>query len=251
MKSLITALLSALVFISCAAKTVTPDKEKEIALATLQQGIEFYNTGKHIMALKKLLEAKKTIPENPDLHNSMGLVYLAKERPELAISHFKKAIELNPDLIEAKNNLGAVYLKVEQWEDAIKIFKEISQNLLYATPEISITNLGWAYFYQKKYGAAKDYFLKALDISPNYLVPAHGLVSVYIKTGYQYQAIDFLHRMLKKTPDAAILHSDLAKAYESVYRFEQAKRSWQVVISLEPQTSPLAKEAEKRLFELQ
>ncbi len=144
-----------------------------------------------------------------------------------------------------------MYLKTQQWEDAITIFKEVSQNLLYATPEIPISNLGWAYFQQKKYGQAKDYFLKALDISPNYLVPAHGLASVFIETGYQYQAIDFLQRMLRKSPEAAILHSDLAKAYASVKRFDQAKRSWQVVLKLEPENSPLAKEAEKRLFDLQ
>ena len=81
-------------------------------------------------------------------------------------------------------------------------------------------------------------------------MPAHGLASILIETGYQYQAIDFLHRQLQKSPSAAILHSDLAKAYESVQRFDQAKRSWQVVIKLEPETSALAKEAEKRLYDL-
>ncbi len=78
MKQLVLALCILLACFSCATKTVSTDKENEIALATLQQGIEFYNTGKYIMALKKLLEAEKTIPENADLHNSLGLVYLAK-----------------------------------------------------------------------------------------------------------------------------------------------------------------------------
>jgi type IV pilus assembly protein PilF len=251
MKQLALTLCAVLVCMSCAGKTVSTGKQKEIALATLQQGIEFYNTGKYIMALKKLLEAEKTIPDNADLHNTLGLVYLAKERPDLALLHLKTATKINPDFIEAKNNLGAVYLKTQQWEDAIQIFEEVSQNLLYATPEIPFSNLGWAYYQQKKYEKAKSYFLKALDINPGYLVPAHGLASVFIETGYQYQAIDFLKRMLQKFPDAAILHSDMAKAYASVKRFDQAKRSWQVVLKLEPDHSPLAKEAQKRLFELQ
>ena len=245
-------ILMVLIASSCApTKTVvSPSKKREIAMATLQQGIEFYNTGKYIMALKKLLEAEKTIPQNAELHNGLGLVYLAKDRPDLALTHFKKAIKLDPEFIDAKNNLGAVYLKLEQWDDAVKLFEEVSENLLYATPEVPISNLGWVYFNQKQYDKAKAYFQKALDISPNYLVPIHGLASVYIATGYQYQAIDFLHRMLKKSPGAAILHSDLAKAYESVNRFELAKRSWQVVLKLEPENSPLAKEAEKRLLDL-
>ena len=250
MKQICFLMFVTLMFSSCASKNIAPSKEKEIALATLQQGIEFYNTGKYILALKKLLEAEKTIPNNADLHNGLGLVYLIKERPELALKHFKKAVKLNPEFIEAKNNLGAVYLAIEKWDNAIKIFEEVSENLLYATPQIPVSNLGWVYYHQKNYTKAKDHFLKALDISPNYLVPAHGLATIYIETGYQYQAIDFLQRMLIKSPDAAILHSDLAKAYESVKRFDQAKRSWQIVVKLEPETSALAKEAEKRLLDL-
>lgn len=239
-----------LIFVSCATQSTTPDKKKEIALATLQQGMQFYNTGQYIPALKKLLEAEETIPSNAELHNTLGLVYLAKDRPQLALTHLKKAIKINPQFIEAKNNLGAVYLKVAQYDKAIPLFEEVSENLLYATPQVPITNLGWVYYHQKNWTKAKENFLRALDISPNYLMPVHGLASVYTETGYQYQAIDLLHRHLKKRPDAAILHSDLAKAYESVNRFDLAKRSWQVVIKLEPETSPLAKEAEKRLYEL-
>ncbi len=236
---------------ACApTKNIKPNKEKEIAMATLQQGIEFYNTGKYIMSLKKLLEAEKTIPDNADLHNTLALVYFARDRYELSLTHFQKAISLNPEFIEAKNNLGAVYLKTQQWDKAIPLFEEVSQSLLYATPEVPTANLGWAYYHQRNYAKAKEYFLKALDFRPSYLVPAHGLASILIETGYQYQAIDFLHRQLQKSPSAAILHSDLAKAYESVQRFDQAKRSWQVVIKLEPETSALAKEAEKRLYDL-
>jgi len=63
-------------------------------------------------------------------------------------------------------------------------------------------------------------------------------------------AIDLLLQSLKKNPDAAILHSDLAKIYESLKEFDNAKKSWNIVLKLEPATSPLAREAQKRLFDL-
>lgn len=250
MKNFISLLLMVLMM-SCAAKTpITSEKDKEIAIATLQQGIEFYNSGKYILSLKKLLEAEKTIPHNAKLHNTLGLVYLAKERYPQAVTHLEMALEFNPDFIEAKNNLGAAYLKSKEWDKAIKLFKEVLGNLLYETPEIAYTNLGWAYYYQNMHKSSKSYFKKALDIRPNYLVAVHGLALTYIKTGYEYQAVDFLHRYLKKSPDASILHSDLARAYESLGKYDLAKRSWMLVIHLEPESSALAREAEKRLLEL-
>lgn len=243
--------LSLSIVSSCATTSpVTSEKEKEIALATLNQGIEFYNTGKYIMALKKLLEAEETIPDNPTLHNTLGLVYLAKDRHQTAADHFKKALKYNPDYIEAKNNLGAAYIKLEEWDKAIQIFKDVAQNILYPTPEIPYSNLGWVYYNQNLYKTAKSYFKKALEINPNYLIPIHGLASVYIVTGYQYQAIDFLQHHIEKRPEAAILHADLAKSYESLRKTALAKRSWEVVLKLEPENSTLAKEAQKKLFEL-
>lgn len=226
------------------------ENKKEIAVKIQRVGDEYYNAGEYTAALKNLLDAYKTIPNDPYLHNSLGLVYMAKERDDLAETSFKKALILKSDYIDAKNNLGAVYLKQKKWDLAIQCFKEVSENLLYATPEMPFSNLGWAYFYQKMYGQAKTYFKKSLEISPVFLNAVHGLASLYIETAQYNQAIDFLHQALKKNPDAGILYSDLAKVYEALKEFDKARKSWEVVLKLEPDTSPLGKEAQKRLFDL-
>ncbi|KKR31241.1 MAG: Tetratricopeptide repeat protein, partial [Candidatus Falkowbacteria bacterium GW2011_GWF2_39_8] len=70
------------------------EKKKEIAIATQRVGEGFYNAGNYTLSLKNLLEAYETIPDDPYLNNSLGLVYLAKERYDLAENHFKKALEL-------------------------------------------------------------------------------------------------------------------------------------------------------------
>lgn len=250
MKNLIYLSLVFLSLISCASQNMDRGNDKEIAIATQRLGEEYYNAGKYTAALRSLLDAYKTIPNDPYLNNSLGLVYMAKDRFDLGENHFKKALELKSDYIHAKNNLGAAYLKQKKWDPAIKCFKEVSENLLYATPEISLSNLGWAYFHQKMYKKAKMYFNRSLELNPNYLISVHGLASVYMKTGYSRHAIDFLHQALKKNPGAAILHSDLAKGYEALNDFNKARKSWNVVLRLVPETSPLAREARKRLLRL-
>ena len=250
MKHLIYLFFALLLMTSCVSKNLNSENKKEIAIAIQRVGEEYYNAGKYTAALKNLLDAYKTIPNDPYLHNSLGLVYMAKDRYKLAENHFKKALELKSDYINARNNLGAAYLKQEKWDLAIHCFKEVSENLLYTTPETPLSNLGWAYFHQKMYKNSKVYFKKSLEIRPDFLYSIHGLASIYIETKNYTQAIGFLHRALERSPGAAILHSDLAKVYDALNDFDKARRSWEVVLKLEPETSPLAREAQKRLFEL-
>jgi len=250
MKNLFCLFFAFLFLISCASKNTDVGSKKEIAIATQRVGEEYYNSGKYTAALRNLLDAYKTLPDDPWLNNSLGLVYLAKNRPDLAETHFKKALDLKPDYTQAKNSLGATYLKQKKWDLAIRCFKEISGNLLYTTPEMPLSNLGWAYFHQRMYKTAKIYFEKSLEFRPDFLIAVHGLALIYIETGYYSRAINFLHHALEKNPGAAILHSDLAKAYEAVKEFKKARNSWNVVLKLVPETSPLAREATKRLFEL-
>ena len=136
MKNLICLLFIFLFLISCSSKNIDMENKKEIAIATQRLGEEYYNAGKYTAALKSLLESYNTIPNDPYLNNSLGLVYLARQRYDLAENSFKKALDLKADYIHAKNNLGAVYLKQKKWNLAIQCFEEVSENLLYATPEI-------------------------------------------------------------------------------------------------------------------
>lgn len=250
MKNLCCLFFTFLLLASCASQGVTPGEKKEIALATQRVGEGFYSAGNYSLALKNLLEAYETIPDDPYLNNSLGLVYLAKDRYDLAETHFKRALEFKKDFVDAKNNLGAAYLKQEKWSLAVECFEDVSKNLIYANPEYPLSNLGWAYFHQKKYEKAISYFTKSLEINPKFLISIHGLASVYLETKEHLQAIEFLNQELKRDPSAAILHSDLAKAYEGINDFTKAKASWRTVLNFASETSQIAREAKKRLDEL-
>ncbi len=132
MKKLHCILFASLFLISCASKNINSEQRIKIAVATKQVGEEYYNAGKYTQALKKLLKACETIPDDPYLHDSLGRVYLKKKRYKLAEDHFKTALDLKPDYIHAKNNLGVAYLKQKKWELAIECFLQVSDNILYA-----------------------------------------------------------------------------------------------------------------------
>jgi len=89
---------------------------------------------KYTDALRELLNAEKLYAKDPFLQNELGIAYMAKKRPNLAVPHFKRALALKPDYAPAKNNLGTAYLELENWDAAISCFKEVAENLIYATP---------------------------------------------------------------------------------------------------------------------
>jgi len=249
MKNLIILILISFIISSCAASHSQPDKIK-IAQAIKKEGNIFQNQGNYTAALGKFLEAEKTIPNDPYLHNSLGLAYMGKKRDDLAMASFKKALSLKPDYIEVVNNLGAVYLRQGKWDMAIKSFDRVVEDLLYSTPHFPLSNIGWAYLGKKEFHLAKTYFAKALDELPWFTAASHGLAQVYLQTGQVDLAMDYLHKCLYRSPDTAILHADLAQTYEAKGLTQQAIRSWKLVLTLVPERSRLAKKAEIKLSEL-
>jgi len=192
------------------------------------------------------LKAEALYPDDPFLQNDLGLTYKAKKRMDLATKHFKKALELKPDYAPAKNNLGAVYLDKKEWDTAIKYFKEVSENMLYATPYIALSNLGWAYYNKKEYTLSETYYLKALDLEPKFINAQRGLGLTYIAMGRIDEAVKIFEKAVKDYPKFAPLYDDLAKVYVLSHDDEKALDAYQKVIELAP-GSPMAEEAERAI----
>ena len=238
------------VMASCTS-TVQTRKQNKIAQAIKKEGDVFQAQGNYTAALSKLLEAEKLVPDDPYIQNSLGLAYMGKERDDMAIQAFNKALSLKPDYTEALNNLGAAYLREKKWDIAIKTFNKVLEDMTYPTPHYPLANIGWAQLEQNNYPIAQKYFLKALREMPGFIQAIHGLAQLYIRTGQTDRAIAYLDKHINRSPDTVIFHADLAQAYEACHLTRQAIKTWQVVMQLAPKNSNLYHKAEQRLFELQ
>ncbi len=248
-KKLIPLLLFSFIITSCASSGSRQNNVK-IAQTMKKEGDIFQSQGNYTAALTRLIEAEKLTPNDPYLQNSLGLAYMGKNRDDLAVIAFKKALARKPDFIEARNNLGAAYLRQNKWDMAIENFNRVLDSLLYPTPHFPLSNIGWAYFGKKEFHLAETYFSKALDAMPWFTAASHGLAKIYMETGQTNRAMDYLNQCLKRSPTRAIFHADLAKVYEKMGKTKQAVASWQQVLKLVPERSSLAKQAENRLSEL-
>lgn len=239
---LVPFLIQLLLSVSC---TGDLEMRKRQAVASRNLGESLMMQGKHTAALNEFIKAKELYPDDPYLYYDLGLVYMAKEKPELAVLNLKKAIELKADFASAKNSLGAVYLMKEDWDKAIPIFKEVTEDLLYATPHYPLTNLGFAYFSKKDFGLAEKYYLQALEKDPEYPIAWRGLGRTYLATDKASKAVEAFEKATRLSPNTAQLYMDLGNACKITRDFKKAYKAYAKVIELDPE-GPLNKEARKQ-----
>jgi type IV pilus assembly protein PilF len=254
MKNLRLLIIVALVIIGSglsitACAPTNNDNLKKQADASRNLGEVYMNQGQYTAALKELLEAEKKYPNDPMINNALGLAYIAKERPDLAVDHFKKAIKLQPDFSSAINNLGNAYLRLNQWDAAIEQFQSLSDDLIYATPHYPLTNIGFAYYNKGEFGKAEKYYQDALKLQPKFIIALRGLGRTYLKMGEVAKAQEVLFEAISSEPDFTPAYIDLAKSYQMTGETEKAKNAYQHVIRTAPE-SPFAKEAQSALKEL-
>lgn len=138
---------------------VVPGSDNDLQIARSQ-----YKSGQYEDSLKSFQKALDKDPNNPSIHNDMGLVLLKKELFTSAESHFAKALELDDGCVECYNNLG--YLK---------------------------TALGQPV-------EAEKYLQKAISLKPDYADPYFNLGVMYEKNGDVGKAVESYQTFLKKIP---------------------------------------------------
>ena len=235
----------AVVAICTVACTSNLQVRKQQGAAARNLGEVYFRQGNYTQALKEFLKAESLYPDDPFLQNDLGLTYKAKKKPDLAITNFKKAIDLKPDYADAKNNLGSAYLDKGEWDVAIAYFKEVAGSLVYASPHLPLSNLGWAYYNKKAYEHAEKYYLDALEIAPKFINALRGLGLTYMAMGKVPEGIEILESAVKEYPSMALLYFDLAGAYTLLHDYESALKAYNKVIELSP-GSAFAREAEKK-----
>lgn len=212
-------------------------------------GEAYMSQNDYTAALNELLKAERTYTKDPHLHNDLGLVYMAKDQLLLAIEHFIKAVELKPDYAPARNNLGTAYLAIKNWDLAIVCFKEVSRDLLYATPHYPLTNLGWAYYNKKEFALAEQFYREALKIDPNYPIALRGLGLTYLAIGKPRDAVNFFEKAAKYSRFPELFH-DLAGTYAILKEYNKAVLFYKKIVDIAPE-SQLAVEARKEIARIQ
>ena len=131
----------------------------------LDRGVQFVEVGKMKEAESHLKAAIAADPKSAPAHFYLGVVTEHGGDKKTAEALYRRAIELDPTLVEAGANLGAMLLQdPPKPEDAVKVLEDALAKAP-PIPELQgqlLTNLGFAYFLMKKNDEAAGYYERAI-----------------------------------------------------------------------------------------
>jgi tetratricopeptide (TPR) repeat protein len=113
-------------------------------------------------AVTSFKQALQLAPDVPVVLANLGYAYMLTKNLTEAKAAFEKALSLDSGLVEARNNLGIVLGEMGDPHAALAQMQQVG------SPEVALNNLGALYLFQKKPVEAMQAFQEALKYDPGY-----------------------------------------------------------------------------------
>lgn len=191
--------------------------------------------------LKRVLSQTKRYA---DVQNMMGVIQHADGRFSSAITHFKKAIEINPRYTEAIMNLAVLYNDLGQYKDAKKLYDQLKKQPKTKGQTIEpvlrgkLSNMhmevGDIYRATGAHKLAIEEYDKALSLNPNYVDIRTKLGQSLREDGQVTKAVKELKIALKNKSGYAPARVQLGLAYYAQGKMNDAKKEWKTALDKDP-----------------
>jgi tetratricopeptide (TPR) repeat protein len=189
---------------SCAS--ISAEKK---ATAYYKIGLSYLHENKVQQAYVEFFKAYQLDPNNKEILNTIGYVYLERlDDPLKAIEFFEKAVKVDTDYSDAYNNLGYSYEKLGEYEKAIPFYKKAISNPTYSTAEKAYYNMGYSYYRLREYESAISSFREAIKRAPT--------------LGLAYMRLSLCYNAMGKYGDAARAMTQ-AIALDPAYKGDREK----------------------------
>ena len=215
--------------------------------------IEFFNSGQEIrrlIARKEYQQAKVLCeellsrrPDIKDLQNSMaevsnhlGIAMVKQGKMDLAVPHFKKAVEMDPNMIQAQRGLALAFTEQKKFDQAIEHYEKSLQ--IDPAQPIVFDKLAELYYRQDQPQKALDYWKKALQFKPDW--PEAFSKLAWVKTIHKdkdfhnpKQALQLAQRACELTNyQSPNMLNALAAAYAAADNFSDAVKTAEKALNL-------------------
>ncbi|KAF8387893.1 hypothetical protein HHK36_026555 [Tetracentron sinense] len=171
-----------------------------------------------------------------------GNLFLSLNRPDAAVTAFRGAQELRPDL-RSYQGLVRSYLALSKIKEALYAAREAmkampqSAKALKLVGDVHASNPGG----REK---AKKFYESALRLEPGYLGAALALAELHVAEGRNGDAVSLLERYLKDWADDS-LHVKLAQVFAAMSMMQEALSHYQAALRINPQCEAAKKGLER------
>lgn len=189
--------------------------------ATFAEGAKLTNEGKHDEAIEKFNAVIALLPACAECHANLGSVYTRKQEWERAEASYRKAIELNPDLVDAYNGLANVYNAQRKFKEAQEMSAEGAKRSGAgggAGNAEGLYNQGVIAWNANDFQKAQELFSAAVQADETHAESHFMLGQAYLNLGKLPEAAKEFETYTKIAPDGR--NADKAKTfYESLKQY--------------------------------
>lgn len=185
-------------------------------------------------ATDAVMQAIRMDPDQAAVYYSLGNMQHVTGRPEQAVGSLRQSLVLQPDSDETHRLLGQVLADqgdvdagVAELRQAIRIRPQYSRNYM---------TLGLVYYRAGRYREALEPYRRASELQPTEAGPFSSLGTIYHRLGEIDRAIGYYEHAVRLGPNAAA-HANLALAYYTVTRYDDALQEYQASLSANPRSA--------------
>lgn len=243
MKMTRAALLFAVLAASAAGAPAQSPAEAELRFST---GVMHLREGRVDMALEEFRKAVREDGKNPFFQKGLGQALAAKGDWGGAIGAFRKALEINPLYVDVRNDLGYALIMSGDREGGKREFLTAFGDPTNPAPEISAFNMGRAFFEERNYRDAGNWFRTSLGRNKAYGSAHVMLAETLALSGSMEEAIAQLEVAVRDAPGDAEVLLGLGRAYAKVGRFAEARMRLEDALKADP-AGPIGKMASDQM----
>jgi tetratricopeptide (TPR) repeat protein len=172
---------------------------------TRQAALSFEQQGKLDQAEEAWKAIAKAHPSSPEPFGHLGVLEAHQEHYKEAVSYYRKALAMNPNIPGLRLDLGLALFKGGQLNEAIPEFKTLLNSAPAGSAEAQRLTIliGMAYYGLAEYGNAAPYLKEAADRDPTNKTLLLALAHSYLWSKQSKYVLDVYHQILTLDPGSA------------------------------------------------
>ncbi len=219
---------------------IAPEKLEEMKGQSGYFETVYYNAGVELMKQEKwekaLTRFKMAVQMNPNLapaYNNLGYIYGKLNQEEAMLEAYQKARQIDPKDTRAQFNLALYFMtQKHQYDRAAQLLEEVER----LAPQIKDTYrlLGVCYSNQKKYKKAEQAFQKAAELDSTNKDVFFNLGIVLIEQEEYQRALAPLKRATQLDPEDTEALFNMGITYIMLKDYQKAIDTFTEIIRLQP-----------------
>ncbi len=202
------------------------------ALVAYNYGVSLARAGKMEEAMNEWQAALRIQPQFPESHYALGLGFLARQNPTVAMVHIQSALSLAPDWVQAHVALGRAHYESHEYDLARTAWKKALE--LKPGEARTHANLGLLAVQEGNFQEAIEYSRQAIALQPDLVSAQFNLGVALLAKGEEQASMDAFEYALVLDTRLTTARLLIGVVWSRKGDWARAAHSWRVALQQDP-----------------